>query len=66
MSIHDRDYMKRRSTGDDSSLPEDGESRLERALGGFLAKHPHFFFKLTVTLVVLVIVVVLMARLGKH
>lgn len=62
MSIHDRDYMKRRPDGDDGSPPEDGESWMERALGGFLARHPHFFLKLTVTLVVLVLVVVLLAR----
>ena len=59
MSIHDRDYMKRRSDDRPSSS---GDSKLESALSGFLQRHPRFFLCTGIALGVLVIVVIALVK----
>lgn len=63
MGIQDRDYMKRRPSGEDSGSGG-GDDKLEGALGRFLERHQKFFVWLTAGLIVLVVVGLALSKSG--
>jgi hypothetical protein len=63
MGIQDRDYMKRRPSGDDSSSGG-GDNKLEGAVGRLLERHPKFFVWLTTGLIALIVVGLTLSKSG--